>query len=310
MAMDHVPSLDDAARAELAAFWEVYQAEREGLDAALRDRLSEVPSLARAADEVDPELQARRNAESDREMHAALESGDFGPLVARLRAEAEGWAERGVPFADWHALLTLMRREVLKRLVDRAAGDAGTLNRLVAGLGHYLDLITEILGEAYLTAKERIITQQQAAIRELSTPVFRIRPRLLIVPVVGVVDTHRARQITESVLEAVRTHRARAAVIDITGVPMVDSRVAHHLVQTVEAAGLMGCEVLLTGISPGIARTVVALGADLGRVRTLVDLQAGVEAAEQRLAELGLPAEPGGGMMSPAPAGFAAEPVK
>lgn len=97
-----------------------------------------------------------------------------------------------------------------------------------------------IIVDAMVAERERIIGLQQEAIRELSTPVLQIRDRLLILPIIGMIDTLRAKQLTESLLHAIRANRAKVAVMDITGVAAVDSKVANHLVQTVAAARLMG----------------------------------------------------------------------
>jgi rsbT co-antagonist protein RsbR len=131
--------------------------------------------------------------------------------------------------------------------------------------------------------RERLIHQQQEAIRELSTPVLQIRERLLILPIVGVIDTQRARQITESLLHAVRLHRAKVVVVDITGVPIVDSKVANHLMQTIMAARLMGTTAIVTGLSADVAQALVTLGVSLGDVMTAGDLQGGLEEAERLL---------------------------
>lgn len=129
----------------------------------------------------------------------------------------------------------------------------------------------------------RTIRLQTEAIRELATPVLQVREGLLISPIIGVIDTQRARQLTESILWAIRQQRAKVVVIDITGVPIVDSKVANHLVQTVDAARLMGATAILTGISPEIAQTLVVLGVNLTSVRTVADLQGGIEEGERFL---------------------------
>jgi rsbT co-antagonist protein RsbR len=129
----------------------------------------------------------------------------------------------------------------------------------------------------------RTIRLQTEAIKELATPVLQVRDGLLISPIIGMIDTQRARQLTESILWAIRKQRAKVVVIDITGVPLVDSKVANHLVQTVEAARLMGATAIVTGISPEIAQTLVVLGVNLSMVRTVVDLQGGIEEAERYL---------------------------
>jgi rsbT co-antagonist protein RsbR len=139
------------------------------------------------------------------------------------------------------------------------------------------------IGDAYLAAKERIILQQQQAISELSTPVLQVRDRLLLIPLVGMLDTHRARQVTESLLHAVREHRAKVVVIDITGVAAVDSKVANHLFQTVAAVKLMGATSIVTGLSAEVAQALVVLGVDVHRLNTAGDLEGGLEQANRLL---------------------------
>jgi rsbT co-antagonist protein RsbR len=131
--------------------------------------------------------------------------------------------------------------------------------------------------------RERMIGRQSEAIRELSTPVLQIRDRLLLLPLVGVIDTHRAQLITENVLNAIRSARAKVVVIDVTGVATIDSKVANHLVQTVTAARLMGAYTIVTGITADVAQSMVALGIELAPFTTVGDLQGGVELAEDRL---------------------------
>jgi rsbT co-antagonist protein RsbR len=142
-----------------------------------------------------------------------------------------------------------------------------------------LSLIVDVM----IFERERIIRLQQEALRELSTPVLQIRERLLILPMIGVIDSQRARQLTESLLHAIRAHRAKVAIIDITGVAVVDSKVANHLMQTVMAARLMGALAIVTGLSAEVAQALVTLGVDLSSVRTAGDLQGGLEEAEHVL---------------------------
>jgi len=142
-----------------------------------------------------------------------------------------------------------------------------------------LSLIVDVI----VFERERIIHQQQEALRELSTPVLQIRDRLLILPIIGVIDTKRAKQITEALLRAIRTHRAKVVVVDITGVPIVDSKVANHLMQTVLAAKLMGTTAIVTGLSADVAQALVTLGVSLGNVITAGDLQGGLEEADRLL---------------------------
>jgi rsbT co-antagonist protein RsbR len=136
---------------------------------------------------------------------------------------------------------------------------------------------------SFVQERERVIRQQQEAIRELSTPVLQVRERLLILPIIGVIDSQRARQLTEQLLRGIRNNRAKVVVVDITGVPTIDQTVANHLVKTVEASRLMGASVIITGLSAEIAQTLVTIGVDLSKMNAVGDLQGGIEEAERLL---------------------------
>jgi rsbT co-antagonist protein RsbR len=164
----------------------------------------------------------------------------------------------------------------------------GAMGKLIDGEAYasllkvgFLDIGVQI--DVLMHERERTIKLQSEAIRELSTPVLQIRDRLLLMPLVGVIDTHRARLITDNVLRSIRSSRAKVVVMDITGVATIDSKVANHLMQTVAAAKLMGASVIVTGVSAEVAQSMVALGIDLSPFHTVGDLQGGIEDAEHRL---------------------------
>ena len=140
-----------------------------------------------------------------------------------------------------------------------------------------------IVIDAMMTDREQTILRQQEAIRELSTPALQVRERLLILPIIGLLDSYRAKQLTDGLLQAIRSHRAKVVVMDLTGVATVDSKVANHLIQTVSAAKLMGAMVIVTGLSAEVAQSLVTLGVDLSRLNTMGDLQGGIEEAERIL---------------------------
>jgi rsbT co-antagonist protein RsbR len=179
-------------------------------------------------------------------------------------------------------MLTL--RDVYGRwMFRRYVGDP---QRLTQALDIYEPVANQILLAvvlAFINERERVMRQQQEAIRELSTPVLRVRDRLLILPMIGIIDSERARRLTEQLLWAIREHRAKAVVMDITGVPAVDSKVANHIIQTVEAARLLGATVIVTGVSPEIAQTIVTIGVDVSRLQTVGDLQGGIDLADKLL---------------------------
>jgi len=168
-------------------------------------------------------------------------------------------------------------------LFEKYQTDFDLLNRVLDAYEPAANRIANTVGVSFVQERERIIRQQQEAIRELSTPVLQVRERLLILPIIGVIDAQRARQLTEQLLRAIRQNRAKVVVIDITGVPTIDSTVANHLVQTVEASRLMGASVIITGLSSEIAQTLVTIGVDLSKMNAVGDLQGGIEEAERLL---------------------------
>jgi rsbT co-antagonist protein RsbR len=133
--------------------------------------------------------------------------------------------------------------------------------------------------DTYIFANLETVARHQAAIRELSTPVIRVHDRVLLLPLVGTVDSHRAHQIMETLLVRVVDDQARVVIIDIAGVAVVDTKVADHLLKTTEAVRLVGAETILTGISAQVARTIVQLGVDISSMHTRSRLGDGIEVA-------------------------------
>jgi rsbT co-antagonist protein RsbR len=270
-------------KAALAVYWEFYEPIADEIDRELRESLLELPEWApmiRAVSEAQAQAQARAGRERQKK---AIIGGDWAPYLEDVRTQGAQYARAGVSFVAWYDIIAIYREALRRRLVKLAATDPARATRIGEGLTRLVDIAMGHLGEAYLDAKERIITHQQEAIRELSVPVLQVRDHLLILPVVGMIDSDRARQLIESLLAGIRDHRAKGVVIDVTGVPVVDTAVANHLMQASQAARLMGATVVVTGISPAMAQTLVGLGAGLPNATTVVDLQEGLEQVERAL---------------------------
>ncbi len=178
----------------------------------------------------------------------------------------------------------LLLRDVLARsLFEKYDRDFALLNRVLDVYDPAANRIANTVAVSFVDERERVIRQQQDSILELSTPVLQVRERLLILPIIGVLDKLRAGQLTEQLLSGIRSHRAKMVVVDITGVADVDEGVADSLVRTVDASRLMGADVIITGLSSKIAQTLVTIGVDLSKMRTVGDLQGGIEEAEREL---------------------------
>lgn len=134
------------------------------------------------------------------------------------------------------------------------------------------------------------IQKQQEAINELSTPVIKVWDNLLVLPIIGTLDSQRTQRMMEALLEAITATGSKFAILDITGVSVVDTMVANHLIKTITAAGLMGAECILSGISPTIAQTIVHLGIDLTGVNTkssmMEAIQYAIRANGQRIVDV------------------------
>ncbi|MEC1262118.1 RsbT co-antagonist protein RsbRA [Bacillus swezeyi] len=137
---------------------------------------------------------------------------------------------------------------------------------------------SEILNQ-YAISWEKTVAMQKVALQELSAPLIPVFDNITVMPLVGTIDTERAKKIMENLLSGVAKHRSEVVLIDITGVPVVDTMVAHHIIQASEAVRLVGAKCLLVGIRPEIAQTIVNLGIDLTQVITKNTLQKGIQTA-------------------------------
>ncbi len=212
-----------------------------------------------------------------------LETGSVEALQDYARDLSERIIPRGVETDEVIGIVLLLRDVLARSLFEKYQTDFEMLNRVLDAYEPAANRIANTVAVSFVQERERIIRQQQEAIRELSTPVLQVREQLLILPIIGVLDSQRARQVTEQLLRAIRANRAKVVVIDITGVPTIDSTVANHLVQTVDASGLMGASVIITGLSSEIALTLVTIGLDLSKMNAVGDLQGGIEEAERLL---------------------------
>src|SRR6188508_1024521 len=214
---------------------------------------------------------------------AVLETGSVEALQAYARDLSERIIPRGVETQEVVGIVLLLRDVLARSLFKKYQRDFDLLNMVLDAYEPAANRIANTVAVSFVDERERVIRQQQDSIRELSTPVLPVRERLLILPIIGVLDTERARQLTEQLLSGIRTHRAKVVVIDITGSPDVDEAVANHLVRTLDASRLMGASVIITGLSPEIAQTPVTIGVDLSKMNTIGDLQGGLEEAERLL---------------------------
>ncbi|MFF3980625.1 STAS domain-containing protein [Streptomyces sp. NPDC055808] len=170
------------------------------------------------------------------------------------------------------SLAVLALKEAVLEAVQSFTDDTAELFAAALLVNRLLDAAGALSFDTYVAGREEIIARQSRQLLELSTPVVRLWRHVLAVPLIGTLDTARTQVVLESLLRTIQEDRAQVAIIDITGVPTVDTAVAQHLMQTVNAVRLMGAECVISGIRPSIARTIAQLGIDLSRIRTRASL--------------------------------------
>ncbi|AGP55806.1 STAS domain-containing protein [Streptomyces rapamycinicus] len=199
-----------------------------------------------------------------------LHEAVVGLSLRRARAGA-------TPTATSLAVLAL--KEALLRAVQRDTRDAEELFASAVFMNRLLDVAGALSFETYVDGREEIIRRQSQQLMEQSTPVVRLWRQVLAVPLIGTLDTARTQVVMENLLQAIQDHEALVAIIDITGVPTVDTAVAQHLMQTVNAVRLMGADCVISGVRPSIAQTIAQLGIDLSTILTRATLADALAAA-------------------------------
>ncbi len=218
----------------------------------------------------------------------ALSNGGIEEHLRTSVAEIRQRAEEGVPYEALVAAIMAFQQAaggVIRQAFPDEAQQIGVRDAFLKLNHRHLALAANV----YLAGKEGTIRAQQAAMLALSTPVVEVWQGVLALPLVGTIDTGRAKQITQNLLHTIRDTQARIVIVDITGVPLVDTRVANHLMKTIRAASLLGARGILVGISPEIADTLIGLDVTLDGVETYFSLRQGLEAA---LGALGLDVVP------------------
>ncbi len=165
-----------------------------------------------------------------------------------------------------------LKKPIFAVLEDELGKDAGALAKATWQASELLDRLGLLTVEAFQKTREDVIARQQQEMLELSTPVVRLWENVLALPLIGTLDSARTQVVMQNLLEAIVQTRSDFAIIDITGVPVVDTLVAQHLLKTVAAARLMGADCLISGIRPQIAQTIIHLGVDLTNVTTKATL--------------------------------------
>lgn len=210
--------------------------------------------------------------------NADVNSSAFEPIVNLLSDISMSRARQGFSPRETAAYIFSLK-DALIRVIQEEIKDPAVLGRESLRLGKLMDSLAMITFETYLKGREEVILRQTDEIAEISTPVIRVWEGIVALPIIGTLDSARTQIVMESLLQQIVDTSSSIAILDISGVPAVDSLVAQHLIKTVSATRLMGAECVISGIRPEIAQTIVHLGIDLSGITTKATLESALKFA-------------------------------
>jgi len=211
-----------------------------------------------------------------------VESADFDPVVELLGSLSISRAKQGFSPRETGQFIVGLK-EVLIDVLQAEINDHAQLMAVSLKIHRLLDHFSMVTFETYIKGREEVILRQTDEIEEISTPVIRVWEGILALPIIGTLDSARTQVIMEALLTEIVESGSSVAILDISGVPTVDSLVAQHLLKTVSATRLMGAECIISGIRPEIAQTIVHLGIDLSTITTKSTLASALQQAFRSL---------------------------
>jgi rsbT co-antagonist protein RsbR len=211
-----------------------------------------------------------------------LQSGAYDPMREMLGEISQSRAQQGFSAKETATFVLSIKRTLFTVIRDEFEIDPKTMALEIWNATELLDALGLYTTEVYLKSREERIRRQQEEMLELSTPVVKLWEGILALPLIGTLDSARTQIVMESLLESIVQTNSKVAIIDITGVPTVDTVVAQHLLKTVTAARLMGADCIISGVRPQIAQTIVHLGINLLDVTTKATLSDAFGLALQR----------------------------
>jgi rsbT co-antagonist protein RsbR len=211
-----------------------------------------------------------------------VEDQQWAALRSILGGISKSRAAQGATAGETSRFVLSLKKPLFSRLQSRRAVDSARVIKEVWDASTFVDALAAFTATAYQRSREDIITRQQQELLELSTPVVKLWEGVLAVPMIGTLDSSRTQLVMETLLQRIVETGSAVAIIDITGVPTVDTLVAQHLLKTVAAIRLMGADCIISGIRPQIAQTIVHLGIDLEGVTTKASLADALAVALKR----------------------------
>lgn len=213
-----------------------------------------------------------------------LTSGEYGESYFQSRIQVGITHQRvGLPPRVYMSTYCYYMQLMIPQIYGNPDFDVETANGIFSALHKIINLDQELAISAYIHATDEVISRQTEEILEMSTPVIQIWEGVVAAPIIGMLDSSRTQQFMERLLESIVETNSPVALIDITGVPQIDTATAQHLIDTINAVKLLGSQVIITGVRPVIAQTLVHLGIDLSGIITRPTMALGLKVALDRL---------------------------
>lgn len=244
-------------------------------------RRDDLMKPAQLRDQCEEFMRLLRKAAQQKNL-SNIQSPEWSGVRSMLAEISRARVTQGFTPSEIALFIFSLKKPLFERLQQEFAQDAETLAQEILRATDLIDKLGLWTSEFYQKAREEVILRQQEEMLELSTPVVKLWDGILALPMIGTLDSTRTQLVMESLLQRIVETGSGVAIIDITGVPTVDTLVAQHLLKTVAAARLMGTDCIISGIRPQIAQTIVHLGVDLSHVATKATLADAFAMALQR----------------------------
>jgi rsbT co-antagonist protein RsbR len=242
-----------------------------------RDLMSDAEMKSQSGELLQAIGQAARNGNV-----TDISRPEWTAVRERLSEVSINRVKQGFSSSETATFVFSLKQPLFKRLRSELGKDADALFTEIWNANILIDKLGLLTTEAFIKAKEQLISKQAEEMLELSTPVVKLWQGIVAIPLIGTLDSNRTQIVMESLLSTIVATNSKIAIIDITGVPAVDTLVAQHLLKTITAAKLMGAECILSGIRPQIAQTIVHLGINLTDVITKASLADALALALQK----------------------------
>ena len=249
--------------------------ENQAEDPALRDDLMANDELhAQSAELLDSFIEAIKSNN-----YEDIEAPEYYQITEIINGISLTRAQLGFSPRETATFVLSLKRSIIKVLQEEMKEDQTALIAEILRISDLLDSLSLVTIETFIKGREEVILRQSGEINEISTPVIRVWEGILALPIIGTLDSERTQVVMENLLQEIVNTGSSTAILDISGVPTVDTLVAQHLIKTVNATRLMGAECVISGIRPEIAQTIVHLGIDLAGVQTKASLASALQYA-------------------------------